>query len=146
MTDNDKKVGYCQPPKTSQFKKGKSGNPKGRPKKQPPSAVRLTDADILRHLDGEMLEHNGIKMTKRELELRILQAKALKGDLTAIKLLDAKRSALKLDQPQQKYGVLVVPQAPSLEEWKIRAYHNQARFREAGYSASSDLTPPDSKS
>lgn len=28
------KVGYKKPPKHSQFKKGKSGNPKGRPKKQ----------------------------------------------------------------------------------------------------------------
>ncbi len=25
-------VGYCRPPKASQFKPGKSGNPKGRPK------------------------------------------------------------------------------------------------------------------
>lgn len=30
-SDND--VGYCKPPKSGQFKKGTSGNPKGRPKR-----------------------------------------------------------------------------------------------------------------
>ena len=29
---NDYEVGYGKPPKHSQFKKGRSGNPKGRPK------------------------------------------------------------------------------------------------------------------
>jgi hypothetical protein len=30
--DDDYEVGYKRPPKNSQFKKGQSGNPKGRPK------------------------------------------------------------------------------------------------------------------
>lgn len=36
MSDNNKDdydVGYCKPPKSGQFKKGQSGNPKGRPPK-----------------------------------------------------------------------------------------------------------------
>jgi hypothetical protein len=33
MTNNeDSQIGYSKPPKNSQFKKGQSGNPKGRPK------------------------------------------------------------------------------------------------------------------
>jgi len=31
--DDPEAVGYCQPPKRTQFKKGQSGNPKGRPRK-----------------------------------------------------------------------------------------------------------------
>lgn len=31
-SDDDYEVGYKKPPKGSQFKKGQSGNPKGRPK------------------------------------------------------------------------------------------------------------------
>lgn len=30
--EDDYAVGYCKPPKSTQFKKGKSGNPNGRPK------------------------------------------------------------------------------------------------------------------
>jgi len=31
--DEPEDVGYCQPPKRTQFKKGQSGNPRGRPRK-----------------------------------------------------------------------------------------------------------------
>lgn len=34
--NNNYKTGYCKPPKHSQFKKGQSGNPKGRPSKKNP--------------------------------------------------------------------------------------------------------------
>ncbi|MGA2795658.1 MAG: DUF5681 domain-containing protein [Roseiarcus sp.] len=39
-------VGYCKPPKSGQFKPGQSGNPHGKPKKQPlmaqPQAKNVT--------------------------------------------------------------------------------------------------------
>lgn len=35
MTDKNYAVGYGRPPKASQFKKGESGNPAGRPKRAP---------------------------------------------------------------------------------------------------------------
>lgn len=130
---NDEKVGYANPPKKSRFRKGKSGNPRGRPKKFVPP-IRTNDRDIIRRLDTETVDVQGVKVSKRELELRILHAKSLKGDLRAMKMLDEKRVALKLDQPIQRSGVLVVPQAPSNEEWKRRAALNQAKYREANYS------------
>lgn len=40
LTKNQDKVGFKTPPKHSQFKKGRSGNPRGRPPKYDPAAER----------------------------------------------------------------------------------------------------------
>ncbi|HEX8415947.1 MAG TPA: DUF5681 domain-containing protein [Sphingomicrobium sp.] len=137
MDSDDSKAGYRKPPAAHRFKKGKSGNPRGRPKKVAP-LVQTNDRLIMLRLDAETVEIDGVPTSKREVELRILQAKALKGDLRAIRMLDQKRQTLKLDQPAARGGVLVVPRAPTNEEWKERAARNQAKFRETGYSAMED--------
>ena len=62
------------------FKKGESGNPKGRPKKE----VCLTD--ILRE-QGELkdVEYGGEKITRAEALAKKLYALAMSGDVNAIK-------------------------------------------------------------
>ena len=75
---SDFKVGYKKPPKGSQFKKGQSGNLKGRPKKS-------KNANKLVHqlLNEEMpFAENGEQKTgsKREVTLRTQTAKAVQGD------------------------------------------------------------------
>lgn len=65
------------PPEHSRFKKGKSGNPNGRPKKIPEIDKLL--ADVL----GE--EKDG--MTAAEAILKALRAKATKGDVRAIEVM-----------------------------------------------------------
>jgi hypothetical protein len=65
------------PNKETQFKKGKSGNPNGRPKKLPHLNELL--ADIL----GE--DKDGI--TAAEAILKALRAKAAKGDIRAAEVL-----------------------------------------------------------
>lgn len=92
MTENnnetdDDAVGYRKPPKKHRFKKGQSGNPKGRPKGA---------KDLKSVLDNELNERvtineNGRKRTLSKLELTIKQlaTKAAKGDSRATeKLLD----------------------------------------------------------
>lgn len=80
-------VGYAKPPKTAQFKKGQSGNPKGRPK-----AVKahMPVSRIIRHSLSEEVQGqvNGKmrKMTKLEAIIEVQSAKALKGDTRAAKL------------------------------------------------------------
>jgi len=78
-------VGYAVPPKTGQFKKGQSGNPKGRRK----GSVAL--ATLIRKSAKErvIVQENGTRksMTKDEAALKQLFNKAASGDQRAIKLM-----------------------------------------------------------
>ena len=81
----DYEIGYCKPPKDSQFKPGQSGNPKGRP----------TDSRNVKHVlmavsrENILLNENGESMivSKQEALIRRLYADALKGDKRSAKLL-----------------------------------------------------------
>ena len=76
------KVGYGKPPKARQFKRGKSGNPKGRPKGSLNLATDLT-AELGEHItvreDGRPR-----KISKQRALIKSLMAKALQGDVRAM--------------------------------------------------------------
>jgi hypothetical protein len=77
----DDAVGYGRPPKHSQFRKGQSGNPKGRPKK------RKTLPDLLDHELEQKIEVKGKLLTKEELMAKVLVQNAIKGQPAAMKVL-----------------------------------------------------------
>lgn len=90
MTDDaDRKppheIGYRRPPKHAQFAKGKSGNPKGRPKGSRNFATVIQD-ELKRRVpvteDGKRK-----KITKREAVAKQLVNKAAAGDPKAIPVL-----------------------------------------------------------
>lgn len=74
-------VGYGRPPKRHQFPKGRSGNPKGRPK-----GARGLKTDLKAELASLVaITENGKtkKITKQQVVLKSLVAKAAKGDTKA---------------------------------------------------------------
>jgi hypothetical protein len=78
-------VGYGRPPKHSQFAKGKSGNPNGRPKGSRNFGLAIDD-----ELDTKIpINENGKRklITKREAVAKQLVHKAASGDTKAIPIL-----------------------------------------------------------
>ncbi len=92
MSDDTKdyEVGYGKPPKATRFKKGRSGNPKGRPK-----GAKGVNASLKRELETKITVREGsheIRISKAEAIAKRLTTGALKGDtklLMALLKLDA---------------------------------------------------------
>jgi len=78
----DYEIGYRKPPKHSQFKAGRSGNPRGRPK------GRKNGATLLEEALGKKItvSEQGRRKTVSSYEAMIMQLviKAVKGDLKAV--------------------------------------------------------------
>ena len=81
----DYKVGYGKPPTATQFKKGQSGNKKGRPKESVSFALKLEKAmsEKLEVREGGRAR----KMSKIDVTLQNLLARCMKGDQQAVSTL-----------------------------------------------------------
>src|SRR5689334_18192977 len=71
------RVGYGRPPKGTQFKPGRSGNPKGRPMPAPtlPALLNKVLKTNVELRDGEIIR----RVSKREALMILLVTRALKG-------------------------------------------------------------------
>ena len=91
MATNDPKsmsdVGFGKPPRHTRFRKGISGNPKGRPK-----GTRNLATALRRILQEKVvINENGVRKTRSKLEAAVTQLvnKAAIGDLLAMRQLTA---------------------------------------------------------
>lgn len=90
-------------------------------------------ADILRNLDCETVELNGVQMTMLEAGIRLLYARSLKGDIRASFDLQRMRDRCSADTEPRPAGCLVVPEKIPDDEWERLAYEQQRPFRESDY-------------
>jgi len=98
---NKSKVGYGNPPKHSQFKRGQSGNPQGRPKGSQNLATvleRILRKPVIVRENGRSkkittLEHSVLQLTK----------KATEGNLRALQQLIALVRSAEAQAPQENH-------------------------------------------
>src|SRR5689334_12978819 len=84
----DYEIGRGKPPREFSFKKGTSGNPRGRPKGRRRNLLSTIEATLNEKVE---IEENGEKrtLTKREVTARCLIEHAMKGNVPALRLLAA---------------------------------------------------------
>jgi hypothetical protein len=96
--DNDHPVGYRHPPLQSRFQKGRSGNPKGRPKGS------WSGKDLLEKALAVPLTvtENGVvrKLPQKDILFRSLLAKAIKGDTKSLAMVLKLIDKWKIDEGQ----------------------------------------------
>ena len=106
MPDNPEskyEVGFQRPPRHTQFRKGTSGNPKGRPRETKNLAAVLEEALA----EKVAIVENGRrrKITKRSAMIKQLVNKAVSGDLRASRQLTDLEFRLNPEGVRQKSGI-----------------------------------------
>lgn len=98
MSQKKYEVGYGKPPKQGQFKKGQSGNPKGRPKKKNPVEVEMRAPSYTRDHFAEMILEEANKTvtitekgeprttTQKHAIFKAILAKGLNGNGSCLKM------------------------------------------------------------
>jgi hypothetical protein len=143
-------VGYRRPPKANQFKKGQSGNPKGRKRGEQIEDVRIVVEEIL--AEPVKLREGGRVRTVSKLEamLNAQLVDALKGNPKAVRALFKLGQKTSLFTRAKPKSCMVID-PPGTDEQKIilRAFHadqdalNGAEDGDDRAASASRSKPPD---
>ncbi len=110
------RTGYTAPPAAHRFKKGKSGNPRGRPKGAK-GKRRIAEKVLLE--EHEIVEGGrAVRRTTLELTLLALRNKAFEGNNRAFKAFEKLDVAYDPQPPTKPAGVLVVPGRLTMDSWR----------------------------
>jgi Family of unknown function (DUF5681) len=123
-TEGDFEVGYGKPPVHTRFKRGQSGNPRGRP----PGAKNL--ATLLNEALNELVvisENGGRKrISKRQAAFKRLVNEAAKGNWRALKLLvDILQDIERRAEPQTEESSFSLADEKVLAQLRVRLSGNK---------------------
>ena len=116
MSESDRRAsakGRIPPPADAQFRKGRSGNPQGRPK----GSVSLDGLTRKFALKKQVVKVGGKRQKLSRLEIAIfkLTALAATGKPAAARLMHELRILSVPREPDHRYGVLLVPAETTVE-------------------------------
>jgi Family of unknown function (DUF5681) len=119
--EGDYEVGYGKPPRHTRFKRGQSGNPRGRP----PGAKNLST--LLNEAPNEpvvVTENGGRKrISKRQASLKQLVNEAAKGNWRALKLLvDILQDIERRTEPKTEESSLSLADEKVIAQLKARLH------------------------
>ncbi|MEQ1803729.1 MAG: DUF5681 domain-containing protein [Gammaproteobacteria bacterium] len=118
-------VGFCKPPQETQFKKGQSGNPRGRAKGS--KSLFTVFEKMLQQRVTVRRDSKVVRLSQLEVMMATLLREAMQGNLRAaelvIKLATALEARAKISTDAEqapRHGVLVVPAELTVAEWMAR--------------------------
>lgn len=115
----DEGVGYGRPPKQHQFKRGQSGNPKGRPKKQIPdqiSVVSFLDEPMKVTIKGRPEKLQAFEIGARRMVQKAVQERDARAAIELLKLC-ASLKVFKTPVQQSFPSVVIIPTRWDGDAW-----------------------------
>jgi hypothetical protein len=119
-TAGDYEVGYRKPPKHTQFKRGQSGNTKGRPKEkksEPTNIAAILSEPLTVRKAGTTRKMSPFEVGVRQLVKQALSKNGLKATLAFFKVCETYGIFAPLPLPARGGGILVVPKTWDRDEW-----------------------------